>query len=52
VVGYLPEVIAPDIDVIGDQIRKARYTFLFDSDGRFIANSIVVIAVAEISGSS
>lgn len=40
---YLPQIIAPNLDEIRDAIKSARYTFLFDSEDRFIVNSMIPV---------
>jgi hypothetical protein len=39
---YLPNVRAPNLDEIREQVKMARYTFLFDANGEFIRDSMIV----------
>jgi hypothetical protein len=39
---YLPNVVAPNLDEIREAIKSARYTFLFDANGKFICDSMIV----------
>lgn len=38
---YIPDIIAPNHNEIREAIKSARYTFLFDAEGSFIADSMI-----------